>query len=155
MADYTKPIPGNQSVALTNDVRAASGFTHKFVIKAADMATAETQANNDTVTVDLLKAPAGSIVTRIACRVKESFTANKVNTYAVGVTAAKTAYLGASNANATGILPITGAVATGRDLSTATEITAQFTPSSGHKPEDATAGELEIYLHLVNLNEVS
>lgn len=130
------------------------GYTHKIIVKAADIA-ATAAAANDTLLLTLFTAPAGSLITDAGARVVTAFTTTSCfgtdGTLAVGAGSDPDALINEHVVNAQSVQPFVG---TGYTTHTATAITLRAVPTSGGDLNNCAAGEYHIFLSLARLSAI-
>jgi len=153
MAEKTATLTLTDSnlVVLDNDSRAATGFSHKIVVTAADVAGVAAYSADDTLLLTLATLPATSIVTAAAARVVNAFTDAVVATIAVGLGADVDAVIDEFNPNAASVQKYVG---TGSTAATATALVLNVVPESGADLNNTAAGELHIFLRAPILADV-
>ena len=157
MTDYPITIAKSRVSVSTNPER-TQGFTHKFNIKYSDIACGTT--STDTVTVTLGTMPTNWCVSRAAAYVVTAFAGTTSFVMIVGTTTGTSAFL-ASTAVQTAntlIAPSTGINTTGTiassTASSASVFKASFANSVGGSPSALSAGELNIYLNIIDLDKL-
>lgn len=157
MADTAITIAKARVSPLTNPER-HSGFTHKFKIRAADIAFGA--GATDTVTVTLSATPAKFIVTQAMVNVSTAFAGagSQALTVKVGATDDDFAVAAASVFTAGILQPTTGAntvaAPSGATGTSAQTLKAIFTNATAGSPSELTAGELDIYLSILDVSKL-
>lgn len=132
------------------------GFTHKIIIKAADIADAGSFAADDTLLLTLFTAPANSIVLDACARVVTAFTTTSCfgtdGTLAVGIASDPDAVIDEHVVNATSVQKFVG---TGDTSAAAKAITLRAVPTSGGDLDNTAAGEYHIYLKMPALDKAN
>lgn len=140
---------------LTNQER-TNGFTHKWKIKYTDID--EGSGATDTVTASLMASPVDFVVTKAAINVVTAFTGSGGLAVEVGTDGDPNNFITSTSVLTAGPT-ITGAGATpttlaGSFAAASDAIEALFTNSVSGSPSALTAGEIDIYLGVLNLNDV-
>lgn len=142
------------------ETQAATGFTHRFVIEAADINNASWTTDGDTVTVALGATPGQFIATRAMNHVTTAFATDGTLTMTTGIDGDTDAFTTSKSVKSAGILQngvgapvgtVTGTAAVASD-----EMVAVFATQGGSgAPADITAGRVEIYVTLIDLAELN
>jgi hypothetical protein len=160
MADQTATLGSEYVELLSAEQRAATGFTHRFVIPYTEVYSATQTTQGDTKTLTLGTTPTRFMITRVAGRIKTAYATTGTLTVAFGTSADPDNYINEVSAKTAAV--ITGL--SGGDPETlagshgvaSVTLVAQFaTQASTGAISDITAGELEIYAHIVNLDDLS
>lgn len=141
---------------LTANEAAYSGFTHKWKVKYTDID--EGTGATDTVTVKLYTTTADWMVTRAAWNVVTAFAgaASQALTAELGTdgdpnnfieSAAVTAVGPKIHAAAGNVATLAGSFAAASDI-----LQIKFTNATAGSPSELTAGEIDVYLGIVELN---
>lgn len=153
MADYPVTIPATQVFPLA-DVERINGFSHKFKIKAADVAVATATGATDTVTVTLGALPAKWAVNAARANVTTAFAGTTALAVVVGTTTTTNAFI--TSTSVLTAATIGGAVTNALTNATATatkNMVAIFTNSTGGSPSAVTAGEIDVYLNIQDMGQ--
>lgn len=142
-------------VSVSENPERLQGYTHKFNVKFSDIACGT--GSSDTVTLTLGTTPANWVVTRAIANVVTAFAGTTSFVMIVGTTTGTSAFLASTVVSTAGLIqPTTGANTTGTIASStgsaATTMQAVFTNATGGSPSALTAGELNIYLNILDLN---
>ena len=162
MADQTVEASAlaTKGGVLPLETQTATGFSHRFVIEAADINNADWTSDGDTVTVTLGNTPEQFLITRAAAHVTTAFATDGTLTLQAGIDGdpdacftAKTALSASVIQNGAGA-PV--ATATGTAGVASDVLVARFTTQgSTGAPADITAGRVEIFLKMVDLSAVN
>ena len=156
MANTDVTLDDSAKSVLSNQA-ARGGFTHKWTIKYTDID--EGTGSSDTVTVVLGNTFADYVITKAMVNVTMAFAGTGALAIEVGVDGDPNGFITTTNLISVGAGPITtqpGAVPAAAPVSAAAAvdvIEALFTNSSSGAPEDLSAGELDIYLGMINAND--
>jgi hypothetical protein len=155
MADTAITIAKNRLSVLTNPER-HSGFTHKFNVKYADIAFGA--GSTDTVTMTVTATPAKWMVTQAMANVTTAFAGAGGLSVQAGATTA-TAFLAATSVLTAGIIQPTNGVNAVNTPGSSIGVAAQtikfiFTCSVSGSPSALSAGEVDIYLCLVDTSKL-
>lgn len=134
-----------------------NGYTHKFNVKYSDIACGT--GNSDTVTLTLGTTPTRWACTRAIANVVTAFAGTTSFVMIVGTTTGTSAFLASTVVSTAGLIqPTTGANTTGTIASStgssAVVYKAIFTNATGGSPSALTAGELNIYLNIIDLDQL-
>ena len=155
MANTDVTLGNSRKVVLSNQER-AQGFTHKYTIKYTDID--EGSGSSDTVTVVLGNTPTDFVITKAAVNVTTAFAGTGALAIEVGTDGDPNGFITSTSVTAVGpIATQAGAVpaAAGACAGAASDVMeALFTNSSSGSPSALTAGELDIYIGVVSLNNV-
>lgn len=141
---------------LPYESKAASGFTHKVIIEKADFTSA-----TNTQTLNLLAAPAGTIIKDAAHKLVTPLVSSDGTlvsaAYSLGNTASATSVMSSTEVLGTATevvykaMTVTAPVAiTAADQS----VVAAFTATSAKALNTVTAGEIHVYLQVVDTNKL-
>jgi hypothetical protein len=150
MADTPLTISGRRVSKLLNQEGAIGENTIKFKVNYADIAYGS--GNADTVTLTLGNTPANWAVTNAKVNITTAFAGTTAMTIIVGTTTSTAAFVSSTSILTAATLP---AVTTLASLTNATgtaakSLVAIFTNATGGSPSALTAGELDIYLNLID-----
>lgn len=152
MADTALTISSSRVTRLSNQEAAAVGYNFRAKVKYSDVNTGT--GNADTVTLTLGSTPAKWLVTSAMVNVKTAFAGTTAFTLKVGATDDDFAIASTSVMTAGIIQPSTGAntvaAPSGATGTAAQTIKAIFTNATGGSPSALSAGELDIYLNIVD-----
>ena len=156
MANTDVTLDDARKSLLSAQARAASGFTHKWTIKYTDIDVGS--GSSDTVTVALGNTYADFVITKAMINVTTAFAGTGGLTVQVGTDGdpnnfitAITVLTAGPTISAVGAAPVTLA---GTYAVAADALEALFTNSSSGSPSALTAGEMDIYLGMLNANDV-
>lgn len=158
MPDY--PITLNPRKVSVQKFPNPQGWTHKFKLQASDIAVTSATASTDTVTVTLGNTPATNwAVTRAFAVINTAYTGTTALTVQVGTTTAISAFLAATSVlSGSHIVPSGGFNATATPGSsfgtTTTGLVARFTNATGGSPSALTAGDIDLYLTLIETSKI-
>ena len=155
MANTDVTLDDARKAVLSNQER-AQGFTHKYTIKYTDID--EGSGSSDTVTVVLGNTFADYVITKAMVNVTTAFAGTGGLAIEVGTDGDPNGFITSTSVLTAGpIATQAGAVpaAAGASAAAAADIMeALFTNSTSGSPSALTAGELDIYLGMVNANDV-
>lgn len=157
MADTAVTISPKKVFIESNPER-LNGATIRYNIKSADVAYGS--GSTDTVTMTLGTTAAFWVVSRAFALVQTAFAGTGGLSIQVGVTGTTNAFLAATSVLSAGLIqPSTGlntvnTVASAKGTSAAT-IKAVFTNSVSDSPSALTAGEVDVYLNLLDLSRLA
>lgn len=154
MADTPLTISPLRVTPLSEQERAATGFSVKYKVLYSDIAYGT--GATDTVTLTLSATPTNWYIDKALVRIGTAFVGITVASIIVGTTTStaalisSTSILTAATLNqAVGVPILTNTTATA-----AKNITATFTAAGTGGPAGLTAGELTIYLNVQNVAEL-
>ena len=156
MANTDVTLDDARKSLLSAQARAASGFPHKWTIQYTDID--EGSGSSDTVTVSLGNTYADFVITKAMINVTTAFAGTGGLTVQVGTDGdpnnfitAITVLTAGPTISAVGAAPRTlaGSYAVAADA-----LEALFTNSSSGSPSALTAGEMDIYLGMLDANGV-
>ena len=157
MADTPLTI-AKARVSISNEPERTQGYTHKFNVKFSDIACGT--GNADTVTLTLGNTPTRWLCRRAIANVVTAFAGTTSFVMIVGTTTGTSAFLASTavQTSSTLITASTGANTTGTIASSTGSSSlvykAIFTNASGGSPSALTAGELNIYLEMLDLDQL-
>ena len=156
MANTDVTLDDARKSLLSNQARAASGFTHKWTIKYTDID--EGTGSSDTVTVVLGNTFADYVITKAMVNVTTAFAGTGGLAVEVGTDGDPNGFITSTSVLTAGpIATQAGAVPAAPVPSAAAAVDimeALFTNSSSGSPSALTAGEMDIYLCMVDANGV-
>ena len=129
----------------------ARGFSHKFSIPYSDVALGS--GSTDTVTVTLGALPSNWVINNALVNVSTAFAGTTAFTVQVGTTTATTALVTAQSVKTAGVLAGVPTTATLVKATATTNLVAVFTNATGGSPSALTAGQLDIFVNIVNLGD--
>jgi len=148
MADTPLTIARNRTTSLSLEEQ-ARGFSHKFNVQYSDIAYGS--GATDTVTVTLGALPAFYAVDRALVAIRTAFAGTTAMTVVVGTTTSTNAFVTSQSILTAGALA--GALSPS-SISSATatkNMVAVFTNATGGSPSALTAGNLDIYLNIIDV----
>ena len=156
MADNAYTLASTRISILSEQEQAATGFTNKYRILASDW-TAATSGATDTVTVTLGALPAKWLVDKALVNVTTAFTGiTGAALFSVGTTTSVTAFVTAVTVSAAGAIQMNSAlpVLTNATAVATKSMVAQYTAAGTGGPAGITAGQLDIYLSVVDTSKL-
>ena len=160
LATATSASNGTKVEVLPNEVRIATGFTHRFRIPYDIINTSTWTTQGDTVTVTLGTTPAKFLVNKAAVEITTAFATTGTLTIQVGTDGDPDNFIDAQSAKTAAVLigdsgaaPVTeaGTVGVAADV-----LVARFTTqASTGAPADITAGVADIYLGIVDMADLN
>lgn len=151
MADTAVTISRNRTSQLSLQEQ-ARGFSHKYTVKAADVALGA--GATDTVTLTLGALPAKWAVNNALVNVSTAFAGTTAFTVVVGTTTTTNSFITSQSVMTAGVLAGVPTTATVRTATAAANMVAVFTNATGGSPSALTAGELDIYLNIIDLTTI-
>ncbi|MGA0073361.1 MAG: hypothetical protein ACO3K0_12025 [Steroidobacteraceae bacterium] len=148
MADTAVTISRNRTSQLSLQEQ-ARGFSHKFTVKSSDVALGT--GSSDTVTVTLGTLPAKWAVNNALVNISTAFAGTTAFTVVVGTTTTTNSFITSQSVLTAGVLAGVPTTATVRTATAAANMVAVFTNATGGSPSALTAGELDIYLNIIDL----
>jgi len=130
----------------------ARGFSHKFTVKSSDVALGT--GSSDTVTVTLGTLPAKWAINNALVNVSTAFAGTTAFTVVVGTTTTTNSFITSQSVLTAGVLAGVPTTATVRTATAAANMVAVFTNATGGSPSALTAGELDIYLNIIDLTTI-
>jgi hypothetical protein len=136
-----------------------AGFTNRYNVQYSDVALSSATGSTDTVTVTIGTTPALWVVDQCAVVVKTAFAGTGGLTIQVGTSGTANAFLAAASVLSTGLLQNSSGFssvntpASSTSTSSAT-MQAVFTNSTSGSPSAISAGELDIYISLLDLTRL-
>ena len=155
MANTAVTLPDARKSVLSNQER-AQGFTHKFKVLYTDVD--EGGGSSDTVTVTLGDTPTDFIITKALVNVSTAFAGTGAMAIEVGTDGDPNNFIDATTVLTAGPI-IVGAGAAVKTLAgsfaaASDVLSAVFTNSSSGSPSALSAGELDIYLTMHDVNDL-
>ena len=155
MANTAVTLPDARKSVLSNQER-AQGFTHKFKVLYTDVD--EGGGSSDTVTVTLGDTPTDFIITKALVNVSTAFAGTGAMAIEVGTDGDPNNFIDATTVLTAGPI-IVGAGAAVKTLAgsfaaASDVLSAVFTNSSSGSPSALSAGELDIYLAMHDVNDL-
>ena len=157
MTTTNNTLAATRKTTLSAQARAYSGFTHKWTVKYTDVD--DGAGATDDIILALGNTPTDFIITKAMVNVTTAF-AGTAGTFKieVGTDGDDNNFIETTSVKTAG--PIIAALgATPKTLLgtfavTADALTATFTNASSGAPANLTAGQLDIYLGMINANDV-
>ena len=150
MADTAVTIARNRTTELSLQEQ-ARGFSNKFTVKSSDIAYGT--GSTDTVTLTLGALPAKYVLNNALVNITTAFAGTTALTIQVGTTTTTNSLVTAQSVLTAGVLAGVPTTATIRTATATANLVAIFTNSTGGSPSALTAGELDIYLNIVDLSD--
>ena len=129
----------------------ARGFSHKFHVDYSDVAYGA--GSSDTVTMTLGALPSNYVLNNALVNITTAFAGTTAFTVQVGTTTSSTALVTAQSVKTAGVLAGVPTTATLVKGTATANLVAIFTNATGGSPSALTAGELDIYLNIVDLSD--
>ena len=154
MADTAVTIARNRVSELSIDEGAAVGYSVKFNVQYTDIAYGS--GSTDTVTMTLGSTPALFYVDRALANVTTAFAGTTALTVTVGTTTTTNAFITAQSVLTAGVLngASTLPVLTSATATAAKNLVAVFTNATGGSPSALSAGNMNIYLRVVDASKL-
>ena len=155
MANTAVTLPDARKSVLSNQER-AQGFTHKFKVLYTDVD--EGGGSSDTVTVTLGNTPTDFIITKALVNVSTAYAGTGAMAIEVGTDGDPNNFISSTTVLTAGPI-IVGAGAAVKTLAgsfaaASDVLSAVFTNSSSGSPSALSAGELDIYLAMHDVNDL-
>jgi len=148
MADTPLTIARNRTNSLSLEEQ-ARGYSHKFNVQYSDVAYGS--GATDTVTLTLGALPAKYVVNNALVNIKTAFAGTTAFTVVVGTTTSTNAFVTSQSVLTAGVLA-GGLNSSTISTATATKnMVAVFTNATGGSPSALTAGDLDIYLNIIDV----
>jgi hypothetical protein len=129
----------------------ARGFSNKFNVKYSDVAYGA--GSTDTVTMTLGALPSNYVLNNALVNITTAFAGTTAFTIQVGTTTSSTSLVTAQSVKTAGVLAGVPTTATLVKGTATANLVAVFTNATGGSPSALTAGELDIYLNIVDLSD--
>lgn len=129
----------------------ARGFSHKFHVDYSDVAYGA--GSSDTVTMTLGALPSNYVLNNALVNITTAFAGTTAFTVQVGTTTTTNSLVTAQSVLTAGVLAGVPTTATIRTATATANLVAIFTNATGGSPSALTAGELDIYLNIVDLSQ--
>ena len=129
----------------------ARGFSNKFNVKYSDVALGS--GSSDTVTLTLGALPSKYVLNNALVNVTTAFAGTTAFTIQVGTTTTTNNLATAQSVLTAGVLAGVPTTATIRTATASANLVAVFTNATGGSPSALTAGDLDIYLNIVDLSD--
>jgi hypothetical protein len=151
MADTAVTLSRTRQSPLNNIERENWGNT-KFKILSTDVAYGT--GSSDTVTVTLGTTPDKWVVTDAAVNVTTAFAGTTALTLTVGTTSSTSAFITSQSVLTAGVKSSATLATNAVSGTAAVSLVAILTNATGGSPSALTAGEMDIYLHLLNTTQM-
>jgi hypothetical protein len=153
MADTAITINSARVSPLSLESQASSGFNVKYRILYSDILYGT--GSTDTVSVTLGATPTNWYVDHAQVNVSTAFAGTTALTLAVGTTTSTVAFVTAQSVLAKGQLEQASAlpVLTNATATAAVNMVATFTNATGGSPSALTAGQADIFLRVVDVDQ--
>jgi hypothetical protein len=153
MADTAVTISPRRISRLSNQEGAIGENTIKYHVNYADIAFGA--GATDTVTMTLGNTPAFWAVTNAKVNITTAFAGTTALTIIVGTTSSTAAFVSSTTVMTGAILPAVTTLAslTNAKGTSALSLVATFTNATGGSPSALTAGDLDIYLNLIDTSK--
>ena len=150
MADTAVTIARNRTSELSLQEQ-ARGFSNKFTVKSSDIAYGS--GSTDTVTLTLGALPSKYVLNNALVNITTAFAGTTALTIQVGTTTTTNSLVTAQSVKTAGVLAGVPTTATLVKGTATANLVAIFTNATGGSPSALTAGELDIYLNIVDLSD--
>lgn len=152
MANFAVTLLPARKTVLADVERAVCGFSHKFTVPFSDLTSAGATTATDTVTLTLGPTPALWAIDKALINVTTAYAGTTALTINVGSTSSTSAFVTAQSVltvaalgMASGVPVLTNATAT-----SSLSMVAVFTNATGGSISALTAGQLDIFLNILN-----
>ncbi len=150
MADTAVTIARNRTSELSLQEQ-ARGFSNKFNVKYSDIAYGT--GSTDTVTMTLGALPSNYVLNNALVNITTAFAGTTALTIQVGTTTTTNSLVTAQSVKTAGVLAGVPTTATLVKGTATANLVAIFTNATGGSPSALTAGELDLYLNIVDLSD--
>ena len=150
MADTAVTIARNRTSELSLQEQ-ARGFSNKFTVKYSDVAYGS--GSSDTVTLTLGALPSNYVLNNALVNITTAFAGTTAFTIQVGTTTTTNSLVTAQSVKTAGVLAGVPTTATLVKATATANLVAVFTNATGGSPSALTAGELDIYLNIIDLSD--
>lgn len=155
MADYPITID-KKRVTIESNPERLNGFTNKYNVKYSDIALSSATGSTDTVTLTIGTTPTLWAASRAVANVTTAFAGTGGLAITVGTSGTTNALLASASVLAAGLKMNTNGLnsvgtPTAATSTSSASLVAVFTNSVGSSPSSLTAGELDIYLNVLDL----
>jgi hypothetical protein len=152
MADTAITIPAARVSTISEQGQASFGFNYKATLKYTDLNTSTTSGATDTVTVTLGATPAKWYVSNALVNITTAFTGITGATINVGTTTSTVALIASTSVLTAAVLPMVSTVPilTNATATASKNLVAVFTAAGTGGPAGLTAGQLDIYLRILD-----
>tara|TARA_R100000808_G_scaffold88_2_gene617 strand:+ start:8540 stop:9010 length:471 start_codon:yes stop_codon:yes gene_type:complete len=155
MATTNNTLDDSRKTVLSNQER-AQGFTHKWTVKYTDVN--DGSGSSDDIVVALGDTPTDFVITKVLVNVTTAFAGTGGFAIEVGTDGDDNNFIESTSVAAVGpIIAALGAVPKtflGTYAAASDALTATFTNSSSGSPSALTAGECDIYLCMIDANNI-
>jgi hypothetical protein len=151
MADTAVTIAANRVTYLSEQERAATGYNVKYRVLYSDIAYGT--GSSDTVTMTLGSSPTNWYIDKAMVQIRTAFAGTTALTLIVGTTSSTAAAIASASILTAGMLPPAAGVPVSTNLkgTAAVSLVATATNATGGSPSALTAGDLDIYLNIQNV----
>ena len=148
MADTAVTIARARTSTLSLEEQ-ARGFSNKFTVNYADIASGT--GATDTVTMTLGALPAKWVVNNALVNIRTAFAGTGGLAVIVGTTTSTNTFVTSQSVLTAGVLAGVPTTATIRTATASVSMVATFTNSVSGSPSALTAGDLDIYLNIIDV----
>lgn len=154
MADTAITISGSRVVPLSEQERAATGFNVRFRVLSTDIAYGT--GSSDTVTMTLGATPTSWLIDKAGVNITTAFAGITAATIIVGTTTSTAALISSTSILTAAFLNqvSTVPVLTNTTATAAKNLVATFTAAGTGGPAGLTAGQLDIYLRILDASQL-
>lgn len=154
MADTPLTISGTRVVPLSEQERAATGFNSRFRVLYTDIAYGT--GASDTVTLTLGATPTKWLIDKAGVNISTAFAGITAMTVIVGTTSSTAALISSTSILTAAFLNqvSTVPVLTNCTATAAVNLVATFTAAGTGGPAGLTAGQLDIYLRILDATQL-
>lgn len=156
MSDYPITISPTRVSALSEQEIAATGCNVKFKVLFSDIAVSTATTLSDTVTMTLGATPANWFINQGLVTIPTAFAGTTAMTMVVGTTSSTAALISSTSIlTAATLNPTVGTpIMTNLKATATVNLVAVFTNATGGSPSALTAGELNIYANVQDVNRL-
>ena len=148
MADTAVTIARARTASLSLEEQ-ARGFSQKYTVNYADIAFGS--GSSDTVTLTLGALPAKWVVNNALVNIRTAFYGTTAMSVVVGTTTTTNSFVTSQSILTAGVLAGVPTTATIRTATATASMVAVFTNATGGSPSALTAGDLDIYLNIIDV----
>ena len=148
MADTAVTIARARTSTLSLEEQ-ARGFSNKFTVNYADIASGT--GATDTVTMTLGALPAKWVVNNALVNIRTAFAGTGGLAVIVGTTTSTNTFVTSQSVLTAGVLAGVPTTATIRTATASVSMVATFTNSVSGSPSALTAGDLDIYMNIIDV----
>lgn len=148
MADTAVTIARARTSTLSLEEQ-ARGFSNKFTVNYADIASGT--GSTDTVTMTLGALPAKWVVNNALVNIRTAFAGTGGLAVIVGTTTSTNTFVTSQSVLTAGVLAGVPTTATIRTATASVSMVVTFTNSVSGSPSALTAGDLDIYLNIIDV----